>query len=434
MDSENLSVFSSPAYRRSKNAYNWECAFEYHVGLVLSGSILAKLLTYVGMSDALTGVVSSLISLALLIQLLSVPVVSRIRNTKRSALLFHSGGEIFFSLVYLVPFLPGVSDEIRQVVVICCVLLGFFGRYFITSTLFRWGNSFVDPHERGKFFASKMMRSLLTGLIVQLGTGYLVDRFTEAGSVRGAFLFCAASICVYSVCDTICILSIQNEPIREKSEDLRRPMKEILAHTLGVKGFRKVMLVFCLYYAAVYSVAGFLGTYQIQELGFSMTVVQLLSIGQCLVWFGFCRLFGRIADRTSYAKSARIAFLVEIGYFGFLILVAPGTRWLMIPALFFSGAANAGMSSNLLMMMYSYVESDYFSEATAICMATGGTVGFLVSLVCGEILSAVQANGNQLFGLAVYGQQVQAVLGAILIVAAVLLTKFGVEKERILRQ
>ena len=43
--------FESTAYKRSRWAYTFECAFEYFVSLLVAGAFLAKILTDIGMTD-----------------------------------------------------------------------------------------------------------------------------------------------------------------------------------------------------------------------------------------------------------------------------------------------------------------------------------------------------------------------------------------------
>ena len=69
------SIFHTPAYKRSRRAYILECAFEYFIALMVADAFLATLLTEMGLSDAVIGVISSLISLAFLFQLFSIFVV-----------------------------------------------------------------------------------------------------------------------------------------------------------------------------------------------------------------------------------------------------------------------------------------------------------------------------------------------------------------------
>lgn len=59
MDIENN--FNSFNYKRSREAYMAQCTVEYMISLHVTGVFLAKLLTSIGISDAISGIASSFI-------------------------------------------------------------------------------------------------------------------------------------------------------------------------------------------------------------------------------------------------------------------------------------------------------------------------------------------------------------------------------------
>ena len=94
----------------------------------------------------------------------------------------------------------------------------------------------------------------------------------------------------------------------------------------------------------------------------------------------------------------------------------------------------AGTNQNSFNITYSYVEPQYMAQAMAVKSSVGGIVGFASSLVGSRILSAVQASGNRLFGVTVYGQQVLSVVSLLLTAAAFVYTKKVVEKQHAVRR
>ena len=128
-------LFESPAYKRSRTAYKWECTFEYFVALLVGDAFLANLLTNIGFTDAEAGIISSLITLAFLFQLISVFVVRKITNTKVVAILFHSLSQLFFMSLYIIPFLP-FAASIRKPLVVICILAAYFGNYMVSTVIF----------------------------------------------------------------------------------------------------------------------------------------------------------------------------------------------------------------------------------------------------------------------------------------------------------
>ena len=125
-----------------------------------------------GADDALCGIISSFISLAMLFQLCSLFVVGRITNTKKTAVAVHTAAQLLFTALYLIPFLP-FPDAYKRPVFVICMLAAYFGNYLVTSVIFKWGMSFVDPARRARYASVKEMVSLASGVIVSLLIGFL---------------------------------------------------------------------------------------------------------------------------------------------------------------------------------------------------------------------------------------------------------------------
>jgi len=428
------SIYESKEYKRSRSAYLWECAFEYFTAILVTDAFLAKLLSHMGLSDALIGIISTFVTLACVFQLFAMLAVQRIVNTKRYVVFFHMLGRILFSALFLTPLLP-ISAEYKGVLVAGCVLIAYFGHHMAYSVLFRWGNSFVDPHHRAAFSAKKEIVSLTIGTVITLSMGYMLDIFEANNDLQTGFIFCAVAIFIFSFCDFICLMTIKNDK-KPKQERQIVPMKEVLRNTLGVKGFRYMFIVSTVYNAAVYITVGFLGTYRINpdELAFSVGTVQIINILGLVARLLLTRPFGKFADRTSFAKGVKFGMVLSAIGFASVIFTVPETRYLIILYTILYNASLAGTGQNFLNSTYSYVDSKYFVQATAIKSVVGGLCGFLISLVSGAVLEAIQANGNMIFGIPVYGQQVLAISSTLGIVACILMLHFVVEKQKVLVQ
>lgn len=427
-----IDIYQSPEYKRSRKAYCIECAFEYFVTLLVSGAFLATLLKEIGLSDAVIGIISSFISVAFLFQLLSVLVIQKVRDTKRFVILFHMLGRFFFMSLYLIPFLP-FAQNFKQVAIIVCILLAYFGNYFVTSVLYKWGNSFVDPHKRASYSATKEMISLITGVVVTLVIGYVMDYFESIGNLEGGFIFAAIGIFIFAACDFVCLMLIKND-IKPKEERKIVPMRTVMKKTLGNKNFVNIIILTVIWDCAKYTVLGFLGTYSINELLFTVGTMQLINIAGSLGRFALSRPFGKYSDKRSYAKGIELGLIVAAAGFGVLVATSTTTRFLIIGYTLLHNISLAGVNQNLFNVTYSYVDSEYFVQASAIKNSIGGICGFGASLLAGALLSYIQGNGNMIFGIEVYGQQVLALISLVLTVVAVLFTRFVIEKQKIMIQ
>ena len=302
--------FDSIEYKRSRVAYMMQCTFEYFVTILVADAFLAKLLSSLGIGDALIGIISSFVTFAFLFQLAAVFFASKIRNVKRTVIFFSTLSQLLFMCLYLLPFLP-FSQSFSTILVILCVLTAYFGNYFVASMLYKWGNSFVNPLVRGDFSAKKEIISLVSGMIFTLIVGVVLDRYEAMGRLENGFLFTAIAIFILSACNFVSLILIKksNEKVEEEKEVV--PIKEVLRNIFCNKNFRNVIILDCLKKSATYMTAGFLGIYKTGDLLFSLGTIQIINIAGNL-----CRVlvsvpFGKYSDRTSYAKGIKLAMYLR---------------------------------------------------------------------------------------------------------------------------
>ena len=431
---EALSPFDTPEYRRSRAAYRLECMFEYFVSIFAGNAFLTNMLLYIGIEDSLIMIISSFISLAFLFQLASLFVVQRIVRVKRFVISFHITSQVLFMLLYLVPFLP-VGIENKKAAVIVCMLVAYFAKYLVFSMLYKWGNSFVDPEKRASYSAGKEILSLATGIVLSLLVGYAMDAFTAADHQQAGFLFAAAGMLIFCIADFVCLLLI-GKGVPQKTEDRPEPVpfRTVLAKTVGNRDFRHVILLTVLWDVARYFSLGSLGTYRQSELAYTVGIIMVIDNVGHLARILISRPFGRYSDRRSYAKGIELALILAAIAFAFVVVTTPETRLFIIGYSIFYACCFAGLNQNMQNIVYSYVDSRYFVQASAIKNSIGGICGFGATLLGARILKAVQTAGNTVLGVTVYGQQILAAGSVILLVIAVLYTRFVIEKQHVMKQ
>ena len=429
---ENTDIFKSREYAVSRRAYTLECMFEYFVSLLVADAFIAKLLKYFGASDALCGVVSSFISLSFLFQIFSVLVMGRIRNTKKTAVIFHAAAQSLFSCLYLIPFLP-FDNGVRRAVFIICILLAYFGNYFVTSLIYKWGNSFVDPHKRASFSSAKEMVSLFSGMFVSIGLGFAIDKLDESGDVTKGFLL--SSVCMFIFCagDLICLLCVRKE---QREEKIQKPPKlsEIMKNTLGNKNYVHTVVLKCLWWGAMYTTIGFLGTYKQEELFYTIGQIQLINILGCAGRFLLSKPFGRFSDKHGFIRGIQLALIVAAVSFAVNIFTAPDTRWLIIIFVLLYNVSQAGTWQNMINITYAYVDVKYFVQAAALKDCIAGVFGFLCALGSGRLLSLIQNNGNSIFGITVYAQQAQSAVSLLFVAAALIYAEITLSHKKTMLQ
>lgn len=431
-----MKIFSFPKHdketRKFNVAYNTQCALEHIVYLLVSDAFLAKLLKFTGMDDATVGILSSIISFSFLVQLIAIPLMRYMKNIKRTVIISDMASFLLYVFAYIVPF-TGFTDNARHILLFLCIAGGAIGKYLTFNMYYRWANSYVNPERRGRFSAIKEMISLGAGIVVSLAIGFAVDKFEAAGNLTGGFILIACFMGGLTVLNFITLMMIKNIPAEETSEQ-KLSAKEVFQYTFRSKDFRNILLMQCLLDIATYMTTGFLGTYKTGELAMTLGTVQIINTCGYLGRMIFSVPIGIYSDRKSFAKGYLLGLFLCLGGFICLIFTNPGTKWLIIGFVLLYNIAQCGLSANSYNMMYSYVPAKCFVQAQAIKSSIGGLLGFLSSVAAGLILARVQADGSVIFGKTIYGQQLLALLSALLIIADIIFVLLVVSKQKVMKQ
>ena len=423
----NQNIYNSPEYKRSRGAYTAQCAFEYLVSILVTDAFLAKLLTHMGFSDAVIGVIASLTAFSFLFQLLSISLMAHLRNTKRTVIIFSTVSQLLMMSLYLVPFVP-VDVKVKTVIVVGFILLAYICQYVIMSVHFKWANSYVDPTKRGEYSAGKEMISLIAGIVFTLIAGQLIDYYEGIDNLRGGFMLIAAMMLILSICNFTCLLMIKNV-IRKKEEGSKYSLRDVMHNTLGNRNFVNVIVMTALWEMGRYMTFGFLGTFKTSDLLLSVGTVQIINVVANVFRLIISKPFGRYSDRTSYASAYRLALLLAAASFVFIIFCTPKTWWCIVIFTVLFNVSLAGSNQNGTNITYNYVKDEFIVQAIAIKQSVVGVLGFGASLVGSKILQYVQQNGNTFMGMHVYGQQLLACISLLFVIAAVVFNKVVVEKQ-----
>lgn len=422
-------MFDTKEYKLSRKAYICQCAAEYLVTILMTDAFLAKLLTDIGVSAAMTGIISSFISLAFLFQILSVSLMNKMKSVKKTVIVFDVLSQLFFASTYLVVFLP-FGGTVKTLLVMAGILLGYFFLYPVSPIYFKWANSYVAPENRGEYSAVKEMISLVTGIVFTFVVGFIVDWFEAGDNLHGAFLFLSAVMLVLNIISFVSFMAISDCPVHSENHSL----KAVLENTFKNKNFRSLVTVNALWEFGRYFTIGFMGVYKTKELMLSVGIVQVINIVGNAMRFIISKPFGRYSDKHSFAKGFSLALTIAAIGFAVNIFTTPSSVWCVVVFTVLYSVSQAGITQNSSNMVYSYIDSEYVVESIAVKNCIGGLLGFTASLIGGKLLDVIGKSGNSIFGITVYGQQVLSLISFIFIVTAIVYNRIKLEKEKIILQ
>ncbi len=399
---------------RNQTAYIWDAATEYFITLLITDVFLASLLTYMGVSNAMTGIIVQLSSFAFAAQLLSL-FVKRTHRLKYIITGVTLINQLLFVFLYVIPLTP-LSSAAKAAIFVVVYVSGHLLLNVAIPYRTYWMLHFVPNGTRGSFFAKKEIVSLLLGMCVTFGMGTVLDYFKAQGREETFFYIAIAFTFLLAVCHLFILLwaeDITEAPEEQRKESPWQTAKRTLTDTTVLK----LSAVVCLWWFANGLSVSFLGTYKNEELGFSMQYSSLMFILYAIVRSVFARIFGRYADRKGWLRMTKICTaIVAISYAVNIFTVPANGKWMY--ALYYSiyAISMAGMNSALTNLLLDYIKEEDRAASGGLQTSLGGIAGLLGSLIGGPILSYVQKNGNTLFGIPMYGQQFLSLLSALVCV------------------
>jgi predicted MFS family arabinose efflux permease len=413
-------------YATSRFLYILEATFEYFIALLCGGAYIAKLSTSLGVSDSLTGILTAVVSLGGTFQIVAI-FLSQKRRVKRLVTLLHTLNQLAFTLVYLTPFFP-LSATGKIVLFVIFLLLGHIVNSIVNSPKQTWYMSLVDDEKRGDFTATKEIVSLIGGMTFTFIIGLVIDNFEEAGNLNGAFIFCGIAIFVLTLLHTSTLLFSKEKPVIDNK---KTPLSQSVKGIFKNKNLWKIIVIMCLWEISLYGIISFFGTYQIKELGFSMTFVSILSIIYSIVRALASKPLGRFADRRSFRTMLTVCYLIHAVGFLFAVFTVPSNGKIFFTIYYALHAiAMGGANSATINLVYDYVGKEERMGAFALSKSVAGLVGFLSTLGFSRLVEYIQNNGNTFLGIPVYAQQVLSVIGIIVLTLAIVYLNTAVKKMK----
>ena len=402
---------SKDIYKTSRILYILEATFEYFISMLVMGAYLAKITSSIGISDTLTGILTSFVSLGCGFQIIAIFLANK-RPVKRWVTILHSINQLAFALIYLVPFIK-LTKVAKIVLFIAFLLIGHIINNVVNSSKINWFMSLVDDNKRGCFTANKEMVSLIGGMVFSFAMGAIIDHFEAIGNQNGVFIVCGLSVFGLMLLHSATLILSKEKPVEEKEKISN---KQLLCELIKDKNLFKVILISVLWNVVNYSSTPFYGSYQIKELGFTMTFVSILSAAYAVVRTVFSKPMGKFADKYSFAKMLNICFIIMLVGFGINMFTVPENGKILYTIYYMLNAvAMAGINSATINLIYDYVDKENRIGALALKSTFAGFAGFFTTLIVSPLVSYIQENGNSFLGLNVYAQQVVSAIAVVLL-------------------
>ena len=270
----------------------------------------------------------------------------------------------------------------------------------------------VPIQDRGSYTAILQVVSLISGAAVSFGAGYLIDEFQANGNLAGAFITLSIAILAFTLSNFLTLVFSREKVLAPRQE--KSKSTDSLKYLAKNKKYKKLLLV--LLFAAVGNnvITPFLGTYQVNELGFSMTFVSIITVVFSATSMVFVLFFGKLSRNFQHKTILNIGYPIVFISYVLNIFTTPSNGAVMFiiynVILRVGNAAIAISSTNLLLEL---TPATHQTTALSVNTVITGVLSFLATLAVSPFISLMQERGNVLFGIPVYAQQILSALCAL---------------------
>lgn len=403
-------------FKFSRGLYFVECLLEYFINILVSGAYLAKLTTTIGISDGMTAILSELTALSGIFQIFSI-YLSHKTPVKKWLIPMMTVPQLLFAGVYLIPLF---DIKLSASAIFFVAIFAARAIASVASPIkLNWFMSLVEPTKRGQFSATNVIISTVGAMAFTFTASALIDYFEESGNMNGAYLTFSIMILVLTFLHVLSLMLARENaaPTVFKSES---PFSSI-GVLMKNKAYMRVVVLYALFGIASATTTPFLGTYQINELGFSMTFISVLDIVMSILTIIATYFFGKYSMHVSYSNLVRMSHIFYVFAFAFIIFTTPsigvftfiGYRIMLLVG----GAMRTASATTLL---YGMAPPEDRITALAINTIVTGVISFVTTLAITPLVNYIQSSGNTVFGMQIYAQQVLAVISTSLFVAVIL--------------
>lgn len=359
---------------RGKQALIHDGAWANVVGALTSGVLLVGFALALGASDQIIGVLAAIPFITQLAQLPAIRLIAALRRRKAITLIATTGGRVLFVLIALLPFLPDRDLALALLIggQFAACALGAVGGCGWNS----WMHDLLPKQGLGDFFARRLVWSTAMGMAASLLGGWLIDRATGLfGEGRTIYVYSVLSLlgAAAGFASSWWLTRVPEPRMRVPDPAKRPALVAMLRVPLRDANFRRLIIFMVAWNFATNLAAPFIPVYIVQQLGYDLGFVVLLSVLSQLTNVLTLHWWGLIADRFSVKSVLAVAAPVFLAcIFALPYTHTPERHALTVPMLIVlhllmgGAAAGVGLGTGTIGMKLARAE-----DATAYLAALG---------------------------------------------------------------
>jgi MFS family permease len=360
-----------------------------------AGVFLTGFLVQLGASNLAVGLLAAVPFAVQFLQLPAVVLVERLRARRTIATWAAGIGRSFLLAAAMAPFLGMTAGIITLVV---CVALYQAMAAIAGCAWNSWMRDLVPESDYGRFFGRRATATTALATVLALLGGILIDGWKRAMPGHSAFVYAGIFIVSAAVGFWgVWLLSITPEPPMLPVAQRTR-IASLLTTPFRDGNYCRLMVFLSSWNFAANLAAPFFAVYMLRTLGYSMTIVIVLTTASQLSNLAALGLWGNLIDRFSNKAVLKISAPLFLGCmlawtFTGLSWVGSVTLYLLLAIHVLMGIATAGValaSGNIVMKLSPAGQATAFLATSSVVSATCAAAAAVIGGLCADFFAAHQ--------------------------------------------
>ncbi len=414
-------------YKRSRQLFTVDSVTASIIANLAAGTFLAGYLKYLGISDAVNGIISSVPIIASVMQPIAALYVEKLKKRKLYVCVTAIVHRLFLVLMFFLPlFIKDMTMRIA-ILVVCFSASSMFSA-FLSPAASNWVISLTPPRVRGRYFSLREKYNILLVSIAILCMGRLLDVFKDNSQIEAGYYVLSGILLVLTLINFTALSRIMEPDSPPSPTDIT--FLQMISMPFKVRAFLPVMIVTVLWNISIYMVIPYASIFYISDLKLSYTFLTFISFAAGIEKFFLLRAWGRLADRKGWAHVNKLAIgLLGFVHLFFLFLTAQNCLWFYPLLAAVNSVAWAVLGISLFNIQFDYAPEVGRTLYIGANAAISGAVGFLGTLIGAFIMYKIGPQGFVLFGMVIKAQQVLFVISGLLSIACAIYIHYIIEKK-----
>lgn len=329
--------------RRGLRHLMWDAAFATAVGALNSGVVLVAYALYFGASNKVIGFLAAIPLLTQLLQAPAVMLVERLRRRRLISVVSLFIARLALPLMAVLSLIPDPRLALTLLIVaetVHCAL-----NAVAACAWNSWIRDLVPEDQLGRFFARRTIWATAIGLAGSILAGFSLEHATGEGPSI-VFIALYGGGFVAGLVSTWHLAQVP-EP-KMAPVEVKLKLRRLLRQPLRDRNFRRLIVFLASWQFAVNSATPFFTVYFLQQLGYGMAFVMILTVVSQFANIVVLRTWGRATDRFSNKTALGVAAPVFIACIAAMVVASQIENRVLLNAYLIAlhvvlGAASAGV-------------------------------------------------------------------------------------------